>query len=134
MNYELLRQKTYFDQNDDFADMGAGAIRHVIITFRSIYNQFWNRDPFLIVESLNQNVQLALGRFERNTLIGEFHNALAAEVGIEERIPVTMPPNFYFDTELDLFFYNAPAAPTMAEEILDVPVEPVDDGQNLAVE
>jgi hypothetical protein len=103
-----IEQTTLREQDNLSAQLGARAIKHVILTFRDIYHTFWNRDPPQIVETMNSNVALYLERFSENTAIGNFMNARAEKLGFIERIPTKMPDGYFFDSDSMQFSYTAP--------------------------
>lgn len=104
----ITKEKTYSVQNDEFVERATKMIRHSIITLNDIYRQFWKRDPQKIIESLNDDVTLALNRFHENTTTGTFLNQRAEILGIPERVTVVMPPNYSFDSQSMLFIYTPP--------------------------
>jgi len=119
----IIKEKTYIDQNDEFADRAARAIRHSIIALNQVYKDFWGREPQKIVDSLNSNIPVSLERFHENTDTGAFLNIKAAKLGIKERVTVVMPKNYNFDSESMVFTYTIPPAPVFVEP---EPVEPIE--------
>lgn len=108
MNNELIEPLTYAQQNREFSLKVLKAVRHLVITMNEVYRDFWNRDPQKIVDSLNENIPLSLERFTSNTVLGTVGNDRMAAAGQSERVAVTMPEGFSFDTTNNLFVYTAP--------------------------
>jgi hypothetical protein len=108
MNNELIEPLTYAQQNRESSLKVLKAVRHLVITMNEVYRDFWNRDPQKIVDSLNENIPLSLERFTSNTVLGTVGNDRMAAAGQSERVAVTMPEGFSFDTTNNLFVYTAP--------------------------
>jgi hypothetical protein len=110
MSNEIIEPLTYKEQNRDFSLKVLKAVRHLALTMNDVYRDFWSRDPQQIVDSLNADLQLSLQRFNSNTLIGNMVNDRMAAAGQSERVTVTMPEGFSFDTENSVFVYTVPVA------------------------
>lgn len=95
--------------NRDLTIIQAEAARHYAITQNQCYRQFWDRDPQVIVDSLNADIPLALERFEGNTELGEAVNKQLAKTAFTERCIVVMPPGYAFNGTA--FSYTPPAPP-----------------------
>ena len=87
-----------------------------MIVMNEVYRDFWNRDPQLIVESFNEDVELAIERFYSNTTLGNVLNDRAAAAKIAERVSVTIPEGYKFDDNTRLFSYTPPIVIVQTEE------------------
>ena len=104
----MIEELTPREFNNELAKKQAKAACHYAITQNECYHAFWNRDPQVIIASLNSNIPLALERFTGNTELGEAVNSQLARTPHLERCITTMPIGYKFNgTE---FTYTAPIA------------------------
>ena len=82
------------------------AVKHLAITLNECYRKFWNRDTTVILQSLNDNVTLALERFHANTALGTALNEQLAASGESLRVIVVMPDGYAFNN--GVFTFTAP--------------------------
>lgn len=124
----MIEPLTYKEQDREFTLKALKAVRHVILVMNEIYRDFWNRDPQQIVETMNSNVPLYLERFHSNTMLGIVLNDRATAAGIPDRMHITMPEGYSFDSATNTFSYTAPVVvvpePEVIEEIVTPDPEP----------
>jgi hypothetical protein len=116
----MIEPLTYKEQNREYSLKAVKAMRHVMIVMNEVYRDFWNRDPQLIVDSLNEDVDLAIERFYSNTTLGNVLNDRADAAKIAERVCVTMPEGYKFDDNTRLFSYATPIVIVQTEEPEDL--------------
>jgi len=92
--------------SNNLAIIALKAVNHLAITLNECYGKFWNRDTSEILESLNDNIPLALKRFEANTTIGKLLNQQLEDAGSDLKVIVTMPEGYAFEN--GKFTYTAP--------------------------
>jgi len=107
----MIEPQTYKEQDRELTLKALKAVRHTILVMNEVYRDFWNRDPQQIVETMNSNVPLYLERFESNTILGTVLNDRAAAAGIQDRMHITMPEGYSFDSTTNSFAYSAPVVP-----------------------
>jgi hypothetical protein len=105
----MIEPLTYKEQNREYSLKVLKAVRHLMLTMNEAYRDFWNRDPQQIVDSLNEDVDLALERFHSNTMLGVVLNNRAAAAGLTDHVTVSMPDGYSFDGAA--FAYTAPVIP-----------------------
>lgn len=124
----MIEPQTYKEQDREFTLKALKAVRHTILVMNEVYRDFWNRDPQQIVETMNANVPLYLERFESNTALGITLNDRAAAAGLADRMHITMPEGYSFDSATNTFNYTAPVVivpePEVIEEIVTPDPEP----------
>lgn len=116
----MIEPLTYKEQNREYSLKAVKAMRHVMIVMNEVYRDFWNRDPQLIVDSLNEDVDLAIERFYSNTTLGNVLNDRAVLAKLSERVSVTMPEGYSYDSVTRLFSYTAPIVIEQTEEPEDL--------------
>jgi hypothetical protein len=84
----------------------AKAARHYAITQNQCYHDFWNRDPQVILDSINADLPTTLERFSGNTELGEAINKQLEKTDFTERCIVVLPDGYGFDGAQ--FTYTAP--------------------------
>lgn len=104
----MIEPQTYKEQDREFTLKALKAVRHTILVMNEVYRDFWGRDPQQIVETMNSNVPLYLERFESNTILGIVLNDRASVAGIPDRMHITMPEGYSFDSTTNTFSYSAP--------------------------
>jgi hypothetical protein len=92
----MIEEPTPTQFNNALACKQAKAAVHYAITQNECYRAFWNRDPQVILDSMNANIQLTMQRFLGNTALGEAINAQLAHTPYHERCIVTMPSGYAF--------------------------------------
>jgi hypothetical protein len=102
----MIESLTPTQYNRELAIIQTKAARHYAITQNECYHKFWNRDPQVILDSINSNIPLTLERFEGNTDLGMAVNKQLEKTHISERCIVTMPQGYSFDGSI--FKYEAP--------------------------
>jgi hypothetical protein len=117
----MIEPQTYKEQDREFTLKALKAVRHTILVMNEIYRDFWGRDPQQIVETMNASVDLYLERFHSNTMLGIVLNDRATAAGISDRMHVTMPENYSYDSESRTFSYSVPVVIEPEPEII---VEP----------
>jgi len=105
----MIEPLTPIEFNRELALTQTKAARHYALTQNQCYHQFWNRDPRVIVDSLNANTPLSLARFIGNTELGAAINAQLEKTDFPERCIVVMPDGYAFDGTA--FSYTAPPEP-----------------------
>jgi hypothetical protein len=113
----MIEPLTYKEQNREYSLKAVKAMRHVMIVMNEVYRDFWNRDPQLIVDSLNEDVDLAIERFYSNTTLGNVLNDRADAAKIAERVCVTMPEGYSYDSVTRTFSYTAPVVEEPVSQI-----------------
>lgn len=93
----MIEELTYQQQNNTLAIKQAKAAYHYAITQNECYRDFWQRDPQMIVDSLNENIALTMERFTGNTTLGNAVNAQLSHTKYTERCITTMPDGYAFD-------------------------------------
>ena len=83
--------------SNNLAIIALKAVKHLAITLNECYGKFWNRDTSQILESLNENIPLALKRFEANTTIGNLLNQQLEDAGSDLKVIVIMPEGYVFE-------------------------------------
>jgi hypothetical protein len=117
----MIEPQTYKEQDREFTLKALKAVRHTILVMNEVYRDFWGRDPQQIVETMNASVDLYLERFHSNTMLGIVLNDRATAAGISDRMRVTMPENYSYDSESRTFSYSVPVVIEPEPEII---VEP----------
>jgi hypothetical protein len=111
--------------------MGSRDIAMIDLTNKSqaqneCYHKFWNRDPQIILDSINSNIALTLERFQGNTDLGLSVNKQLEKTDVVERCILTMPQGYSFNG--NIFKYDTPVVvepePTPEPEVI---VEEPDD-------
>jgi len=102
----MIEPLTYKEQNREYSLKVLKAVRHLMLTMNEAYRDFWNRDPQQIVDSLNEDVDLALERFHSNTMLGIVLNDRASAAGLADRVHVTMPEGYSYDSDARTFSYS----------------------------
>ena len=91
---------------------GIIAAKHLADTLNECYRDFYNRDPQVILDSINSNLAVTLERFAANSELGAAVNTQLAKTDITSRVIVAMPIGYsYNGTE---FIYTAPIAEPLA--------------------
>jgi len=121
----MIEPLTYKEQNREYSLKVLKAVRHLMLTMNEAYRDFWNREPQLIVDSLNEDVDLALERFHSNTMLGIVLNDRASAAGLADRVYVTMPEGYSYDSDARTFSYSDPSV--VVEPEPEVIVEEPDD-------
>lgn len=129
----MIEPLTYKEQNREYSLKVLKAVRHLMLTMNEAYRDFWNRDPQQIVDSLNEDVDLALERFHSNTMLGVVLNDRAIAAGLTDHVTVSMPEGYSFDNEMRTFAYTSPVVEPEPEAVIEpnpeVTVEPIVDPQ-----
>lgn len=102
----MIEALTPSQYNRELAIIQTKAARHYAITQNECYHKFWNRDPQVILDSINSNIPLTLERFEGNTELGLAVNKQLEKTDVGERCIVTMPQGYSFDG--NIFKYEIP--------------------------
>jgi len=102
----MIESLTPTQYNRELAIIQTKAARHYVITQNECYHKFWNRDPQVILDSINSNIPLTLERFQGNTELGMAVNKELEKTDIVERCIVTMPQGYSFDGTI--FKYDTP--------------------------
>lgn len=102
----MIEPITAAQYNNNLTLIALDAVRHLAITLNECYRKFWSRDTAVILQSLNDNVTLALNRFHANTALGTALNAQLEAAGDALRVIVTMPDGYAFTD--GVFTYTAP--------------------------
>lgn len=102
----MIESLTPTQYNRELAVIQTKAARHYAITQNECYHKFWNRDPQVILDSINSNIALTLERFQGNTELGIAVNKELEKTDIVERCIVTMPQGYSFDGTI--FKYDTP--------------------------
>jgi len=102
----MIESLTPTQYNRELAIIQTKAARHYAITQNECYHKFWNRDPQVILDSINSNIPLTLERFQGNTELGMAVNKELEKTDIVERCIVTMPQGYSFDGTI--FKYDTP--------------------------
>ena len=123
----MIEPLTYKEQDREFTLKALKAVRHVILVMNEVYRDFWNRDPQQIVETMNANIALYLERFESNTILGIVLNDRAEAAGLSDRMHITMPEGYSFDSATNTFSYAAPVVVLPDPEPEIIVEEPDDD-------
>ena len=93
----MIEPLTTREFENQLAIKQARAAVHYAITQNECYRDFWNREPQIIVDSLNENLPLTLERFSGNTALGEAVNTQLAHTSYAERCVVVMPEGYAFN-------------------------------------
>jgi len=105
----MIETLTPAEFNRELTVRAVKAAYHVAVTLNECYQLFWNRDPQVIVASMNENIPLTMERFLANTELGAAVNSQLAKTDIATRVIVAMPDGYAFNgTE---FTYTAPVIP-----------------------
>jgi hypothetical protein len=88
----------------------AQAARHYAVTQNQCYREFWSREPQVILDSINADLQTTLERFSGNTDLGEAVNKQLAKTDFPERCIVELPAGYAFDG--NKFIYTPPTPET----------------------
>lgn len=120
----MIEPLTYKEQNREYSLKVLKAVRHLMLTMNEAYRDFWNREPQLIVDSLNEDVNLALERFHSNTVLGVVLNDRATAAGLTDHVTVNMPEGYSFNLETKTFSYVQPVVEPEPEVIVEPIVEP----------
>jgi hypothetical protein len=120
----MIEPLTYKEQNRELSLKVLKAVRHLMLTMNEAYRDFWNREPQQIVDSLNEDVDLALERFHSNTMLGIVLNDRATVAGLTDQVHVVMPDGYLFDSNSRIFSYTAPVIVQPEPEVI---VEEPDD-------
>lgn len=123
----MIEPLTYKEQDREFTLKALKAVRHVILVMNEVYRDFWNRNPQQIVETMNANVTLYLERFESNTILGIVLNDRAEAAGLSDRMHITIPEGYSFDSVTNTFSYTAPVVVSPDPEPEIIVEEPDDD-------
>lgn len=123
----MIEPQTYKEQDREFTLKALKAVRHVILVMNEVYRDFWGRDPQQIVETMNANIALYLERFESNTILGIVLNDRAEAAGLSDRMHITMPEGYSFDSATNTFSYAAPVVVLPDPEPEIIVEEPDDD-------
>ena len=123
----MIEPQTYKEQDREFTLKALKAVRHVILVMNEVYRDFWGRNPQQIVETMNANVALYLERFESNTILGIVLNDRAEAAGLSDRMHITMPEGYSFDSATNTFNYTAPVVVLPDPEPEIIVEEPDDD-------
>ena len=123
----MIEPQTYKEQDREFTLKALKAVRHVILVMNEVYRDFWGRNPQQIVETMNANVALYLERFESNTILGIVLNDRAEAAGLSDRMHITMPEGYSFDSATNTFNYTAPVVVLPDPETEVIVEEPDDD-------
>lgn len=107
----MIEPLTYKEQNREYSLKVLKAVRHLMLTMNEAYRDFWNREPQLIIDSLNEDVDLALERFHSNTMLGVVLNDRAGAAGLTDRVHISMPEGYNFNDETNTFGYSVPVVP-----------------------
>jgi len=102
----MIESLTPTQYNRELAIIQTKAARHYAITQNECYHKFWNRDPQVILDSINSNIPLTLERFQGNTELGMAVNKELEKTDVDERCIVTMPQGYSFDGTI--FKYDTP--------------------------
>lgn len=105
----MIEELTYQQQNNQLAIKQAKAAYHYAVVQNECYREFWNRDPQMIVDSLNGNIALTMERFVGNTTLGNAVNAQLSHTQYAARCIVTMPHGYSYDSTE--FVYAPPVIP-----------------------
>jgi hypothetical protein len=111
----MIEALTPTQYNRELAIIQTKAARHYAITQNECYHKFWNRDPQVILDSINSNIPLTLERFEGNTELGLAVNKQLEKTDVGERCIVTMPQGYSFNGSV--FEY---AVPVIITEDIDI--------------
>ena len=102
----MIEPLTTREFENQLAIKQAKAAVHYAITQNECYRDFWNREPQIIVDSLNENLTLTLERFTGNTALGEACNVQLSHTPYQQRCIVTMPTGYSFSGTQ--FIYTPP--------------------------
>jgi hypothetical protein len=124
----MIEPLTYKEQNREYSLKVLKAVRHLMLTMNEAYRDFWNRDPQQIVDSLNEDVDLALERFHSNTMLGVVLNNRASAAGLTDLVIVNMPEGYSFDSDARTFSYTPPIVVEPEPEVIVDPIIEESDG------
>jgi len=102
----MIENLTPAEFNRELTVRAVKAAYHVAVTLNECYSLFWNRDPQVIVASMNENIPLTMERFLANTELGAAVNSQLAKTDIATRVIVAMPDGYTFNGVE--FTYTAP--------------------------
>ena len=111
----MLEQLTPTEYNRELTQRAIKAVYHLASTMNECYALFWSREPQVIIDSMNANIDLTMQRFLANSELGAAVNAQLAKTDIGTRVIVAMPIGYGFNgTE---FIYTSPAPEPVLETI-----------------
>lgn len=116
----MIELPTYKEVNRELSLKVLKAVKHVMFVMNETYREFWNRDPQKIVDSLNEDVELTQKRFYSNTALGIVLNDSAAAAEITDRVNLTMPEGYEFDSETRTFSYAPPVVIIIEPEVTEL--------------
>ena len=102
--------------------MDSGALRvaeakhHSVTVQKTVWQEFWQRDPEIVAAELNADTTKTLALFQLNSTAAQADNALLDAIGddrFSNRAPDSMPPFWSFDGTA--FAYNPPPPPEPEE-------------------
>ena len=102
----MIEPLTATQFNRELTILQAKAARHYAVTQNQCFREFWNRDPQVILDSINADLTTTLERFSGNTELGEAVNKQLAKTDFPERCIVELPDGYAFDGTQ--FTYTAP--------------------------
>ena len=102
----MLEQITPTEYNRELTQRAIKAVHHLASTMNECYAIFWSREPQVIIDSMNANIDLTMQRFLANSELGAAVNSQLAKTDVSSRVIVAMPIGYsYNGTE---FIYTAP--------------------------
>ena len=113
----MIEALTPTQYNRELAAIQTKAARHYAVTQNECYHKFWNRDPQIVIDSINSNIALTLERFGGNTDLGLAINKQLEKTDVVERCILTMPQGYSFNGTI--FRYDTPVA------VVDLNPDPV---------
>lgn len=119
----MIEPQTYKEQDRDFTLKALKAVRHTILVLNEVYRDFWSRDPQQIVATMNSDVDLYRQRLHTNTMLGIALNNSAAAAGVGDRVNVTMPEGYRFNSDTNTFAYNNVVITPEPEAVVDSAAE-----------
>ncbi len=117
----MIEPQTYKEQDREFTLKALKAVRHTILVLNEVYRDFWNRDPQQIVATMNSDVDLYRQRLHTNTMLGIALNSSAAAAGVGDRVYITMPEGYRFNSDTNTFSYSSPVVTPEPEVIVEEP-------------
>lgn len=115
----MIEPQTYKEQDREFTLKALKAVRHTILVLNEVYRDFWSRDPQQIVATMNSDVDLYRQRLHTNTMLGIALNNSAAAAGVGDRVHVTMPEGYRFNSDTNTFSYSNPVVTPEPEVFVD---------------
>ena len=106
----MIEPLTATQFNRELTILQAKAARHYAVTQNQCFREFWNRDPQVILDSINADLTTTLERFSGNTELGEAVNKQLAKTDFPERCIVDLPAGYAFDGAK--FIYITPTPET----------------------